>query len=36
MIYLDYVLRTSIDLIKENGFTHKKRQEADNTLQKLL
>ena len=33
-ICLDYVLRTSIDLIKENGFTLKK-QEADDILQKL-
>ena len=33
-ICLDYVLRTSIDLIKENGFTLKK-QEADDMPQKL-
>ena len=32
IIYLDYVLNMSIDLIKENGFTLKK--EADNILQK--
>ena len=30
IICLDYVLQTSIDLMKENGFTLKK-QEADNT-----
>ena len=35
IICLDYVLQTSIDLVKENGFTLKK-QEADDTLQKLL
>ena len=34
IICLDYVLRTSIDLIKENGYTFK-RQELDNILQKL-
>ena len=32
---LDYILETSIDLIKENGFTLKKRQEADSILQKV-
>ena len=31
-ICLDYVQRTSTDLIKENSF--KKRQEAENILQK--
>ena len=35
IICLDYILRTSIDIIKENGFTLKKRQEADDILQKL-
>ena len=35
IICLDYVLRTSMDLIKENGFTLKK-QEADDIRQKLL
>ena len=35
IICKDYVLQTSIDLMKENGFTVKK-QEVDNTLQKLL
>ena len=35
IIYLDYILRTSINLIKENGLKTKKRQEADNILQKL-
>ena len=36
MICLDHVLRTSIDLIKENGFILKKMQEADDTSQKPL
>ena len=35
IICLDYVLQTSIDLIKENGFIQKK-QEADDTPHKLL
>ena len=35
-ICLDYVFRTSFDLIKENGITLKKRQEVDDTLHKLL
>ena len=35
IICLDYVLRASIDLMKENGFTLK-NQEADDTSQKLL
>ena len=37
IIYLDYILRMSIDLIKENGFTlkKKKRQERDDISQKL-
>ena len=35
MVRFDYVIRTSIDLIKENGFTIKKRQEADDIPQKL-
>ena len=34
IICLDYVLQTLIKL-KENGFTLKKRQEADNIQQKL-
>ena len=34
IVCLDYVLQTSIDLIKENGFTLKK-QETDNILWKL-
>ena len=34
IICLDYVLRMSLNLIKENGFTLKK-QEADDILQKL-
>ena len=34
-ICLDYVFRTYLDLMKENGFPLKK-QEADDTLQKLL
>ena len=36
IICLDYVLWTSIDLMKENGFRLQKRQEEDNILQKLL
>ena len=45
IICIDYLLRTSIDLIKESGFSikkkkkkkekKKKRQDADNTPQKL-
>ena len=35
ILFLDYVLRTSIDLIKENGFTLKKKKEADDFPQKL-
>ena len=35
IICLDYVLRTSIDLIKENGFTLEKK-EAEDTPHKLL
>ena len=35
-MFIGYVFRLSIDLMKENGFTHKKRQEADDTPQKLL
>ena len=35
IICFDNVLRTSIELIKENGFTLKK-QEADDTPLKLL
>ena len=31
----DYILQTSKDLIKENGFTFKKSQEADNIPHKL-
>ena len=34
IICLDYILKTSLDLIKENGFTLK-RQKADNISQKL-
>ena len=34
IICLDNVVWTSIDLIKENGFT-RKRQETDDTLRKL-
>ena len=34
IIFLDYVLRIIIDLIKENGFTLKK-QKADGILHKL-
>ena len=34
IIWLDYILQMSIDLIKENVFTLK-RQEADNILRKL-
>ena len=34
IICLDYVLRTSIDIIKENGFTLKK-PKADDISQKL-
>ena len=33
-IFLDYVLRTSIDLMKENGFMLVKK-EAEDTLHKL-
>ena len=33
---LDYVLQMSIDLIKEYGFTLKKRQEENDILQKLV
>ena len=37
IIFLDYVLQMSIDLIKENGFTLKnQKQEADNILQNLI
>ena len=37
IICLDYVLQTSIDLMKENGYFYiKKRQAADNTQKKLL
>ena len=35
-ICLDCVLWTSINLMKENDFTLKKKQEADNIQQKLL
>ena len=35
IICLDYVLRWSIDQMKENGFTLK-RQEADNTPHKTI
>ena len=35
IICLDYVLQMSIDLIKENGFTQKKKQEADHIKQRL-
>ena len=35
ILCLDHELKTSIDLIKENDFTLKKRQEADDILQKL-
>ena len=35
IICLDYVLRTSIDKIRENGFELKKK-EAEGTLQKHL
>ena len=35
IICRDYVLQTSIDLMKENGFTLK-QQEAGDTPQKLL
>ena len=30
IVCLDYVLQMSKDLIKENGFTLKKKQEADS------
>ena len=41
IIGLNYVLRTSIDLMKENSFTRKKRkkeksQEVDDTPRKVL
>ena len=36
IICQDYILQTSTDLIKENSFTLKKRQEADDIPQKLL
>ena len=36
IICLDYVLRTSIDLMKQNGFALKKRQETDDIPHKLL
>ena len=32
----DNILQTLIDLMKENCFTQKKRQKADDTLQKIL
>ena len=32
-ICLEYVLRTFIELMKENGFTVKKRQQVDNIQQ---
>ena len=35
IICLDFVFRMSIDLIKGNGFTLKKKQEVDVILQKL-
>ena len=35
LICLDWVLRMSIDLIKENGFTQTKGQESDDIPQKL-
>ena len=35
IICLDYIHWISIGLIKENGFTFKKKQEADDILQKL-
>ena len=36
IISLDYVLRTSIDKIKENGFELTKKKEAEGTPQKQL
>ena len=36
IICQNYVLRTSIDLMRENGFTLKKKQETDDILHKLL
>ena len=36
ILYLDYVLRTTIDLMKEKWFNTKKKQEANDTLQKWL
>ena len=36
IICLDYVLRTSIDKIKENGFELTKKKEAESSLQKQL
>ena len=35
ILCLDYILRTSVDLIKENGFILKNNKEADNVPQKL-
>ena len=34
-IYLDYILWKLIEIIKVNGLTLKKREEADNIPQKL-
>ena len=36
IICLDYVLRTSIDKIKENGFELTKKKEVEGTPQKQL
>ena len=36
IIYIDYVLQTSINLMKENDFTLKKSHETGDILQKLL
>ena len=36
IICLDYVFRTSMDEIRENGFELTKKKEAEDTPQKLL
>ena len=36
VVSLDYVLWASIDQMKQNGWALKKKQEADDILEKLL
>ena len=35
IIYQDYILRTLLDFMKENGVTVKKRQEVDDNTHRL-